>query len=275
MNIICPNCGASANIEKGQNTCECLYCGTKLSPDSHAYGQSVSKNNNLSSLIELAETAYRGKDYKGLKKYIDLALELNVQNSKLWWYKALAEAKQIINVRNRISWIFECGEKSIEYAEDKESAAADMCLVYIELAIDKLNFVRQWPQTDFLDEPDSDVLDYEKDIITLYRKVPKETIRSNTNVKEKMILLSQCWLRHINRHPGSMARVRYLKSIYNEISPLSESEKKEELKLFGEEILESHRESEKDQEPKNSCLGCVMLISVIIAIFGWLNTLLF
>ncbi len=275
MNITCPNCGASVSLENGQTTCECLYCGTKLSPDSHISGRSVSKNKNISSLIELAETAYRGKDYKGLKKYVDLALELNVQNSKLWWYKALAEAKQIINERNRISWIFECGEKSIQYAKDKEKAIADICLVYIELAIDKLSFIYRWSQTDLLDEPDSDVLDYEKDIITLIRKVPKETIRSNTNVKEKMILLSQCWLRHINRHPGSTNRVRYLKSIYNEISPLSESEKKEELKLFGEEFFKSHRESEKNQEPKNSCLGCVILIIIIIAIFGLLNSLLF
>ncbi len=273
MNITCPNCGATASLENGKAMCECLYCGAKLFPDSRPTGKPVSKNKMISSYIELVETAYRGKDYKGLKKYVDLALEQNIRNSKLWWYKALAEAKQIINERNRISLIFECGEKSIQYAKDKESAVADMCLVYIELAIDKLNFVCQWTQTDLLDEPSSDVLDYENDIISLIRKIPKDTIQGNTNVKEKMILLSQCWLRYINRHPGSTARVRYLKSIYNEISPLSESEKKKELKLFGEEFFKSHRESEKDQEPKNSSWGCVILIIVIIAIFGWLNIL--
>lgn len=275
MNITCPNCGATASLENGKTMCECLYCGAILFPDNRTTGKSVPKNKMISSYIELVETAYRGKDYKGLKKYVDLALEQNIQNSKLWWYKALAEAKQIINERNRISLIFECGEKSIQYAKDKESAAADMCLVYIELAIDKLNFVHQWPQTDLSDEPDSDILDYENDIISLIRKIPKETIQSNTSVREKMILLSQCWLRHINRHPGSTARVLYLKSIYNEISPLSESEKKEELKLFGEDFLKSHRESEKDQEPKNSSLGCILLLIVILAIFGWLYTLLF
>ena len=273
MNITCPNCGATANLENGKTACECPYCGTILSSESRSSKQSVSKNKVISSYIELAETAYHGKDYKGLKKYVDLALEQNVQNSKLWRYKALAEAKQIINERNRISWIFECGEKSIQYAEDKESATADICLVYIELAIDKLDFMQRWPQTDLLEEPDSDVLDYEKDIITLIRKIPKDTIQSNTDVREKMILLSQRWLRHINRHPGSVDRCRYLKNIYNEISPLSESEKKKELKLFGEEFLKDQHEINTSENKQ--WLGCVVLIIFIIGLFGWLHFLLF
>ena len=269
MNIICPNCGAIACFEDGQTICECIYCGTKLSPDSLHSGQSVSKNKKISSYIELAETAYRGKDFKGLKKYVDLALEQNVQNSKLWWYKALAEAKHIINESNSVSWIFECGEKSIQYAKDKEKAAADICLVYIELAIDKLNFMGRWPQTDVFEEPDSSVLDYERDIITLIRKIPKEIIQSNTDVREKMLLLSQCWLRHINRHAGTVRRVRYLKGVYNEISPLSESEKKKELELLGHEYLESFH---KSQEPENPSFGCVILIFVFLVILGWLSS---
>ena len=239
MNITCPNCGATSSLDNGNATCECLYCGTKLSANSHNSRQSASKdskNMKISSYVELAETAFRGKDYKGLKKYADLALEQNVSDSKLWWYKTLAEAKGVINERNRTSWIFECGEKSILYAKDKKKAAADISLVYIELANDKLNFMSQWPKPDFYEDPDSDVLDYENDVITLIRKVPKDAIEQYPDVKKKMLIFSQSWLRHMNQFTGTSQRARYLRQIYNEIAPISDSEKKRELKLLANEI---------------------------------------
>ena len=262
MNITCPNCGATSSLENGASTCECIYCGTKLSLDSLSSAHSVSKERMISSYIELAESAYRGKDYKGLKKYADLALEQDVHNSKLWWYKALAEAKLIINESKRISWIVECGEKAIQYAEDKDRAAADIDLVYIELAIDKLNFISQWSTTDLFEEPDSTVVEYENDIIALARIVPKEAIKNEPDVKNKMLELSQCWLRHMNIHVGTVKRARFLKDIYMEISPLPEAEKKKELELFGIDFIKSQHDS--NELDRKSCIGCVVITVAIV-----------
>ncbi len=228
----------------------------------------MSKIKKLSTYVELVEAAMRGEEYDEMKKYIDLALELNVKDSKLWWYKTLAEAKLVIDEKNYTTWIFECGEKSILYAKDKDEAAANIYMIYLDLAIDKLLYMRKWGGEELGEELYPLVLDYEKDVITLFRKIPKAAINKNPKLKEKAKVLSQQWLIHYNIHTGPVSRANYIKQIYFETSPLSEAEKKEEIELFG---IDFDKIIKKDDLSKgNEHSGCYILIIIFLIVFLYL-----
>lgn len=89
MQVKCSSCGASQNINEGQN---CSFCSNVIS-DNQEIRKSIDKLNANGNLFKLAEVAFDGSDFDEAISYYNRCLELESEFFEAWYKKGLSILK--------------------------------------------------------------------------------------------------------------------------------------------------------------------------------------
>ena len=89
MNVKCQSCGASQNINEGQN---CNFCGSVIL-DNEDIKNRIEKLNAYGNLFKLAEVAFEGSDFDEAINYYNKCLEVESEFFEAWYKKGLSILK--------------------------------------------------------------------------------------------------------------------------------------------------------------------------------------
>lgn len=89
MNVKCQSCGASQNINEGEN---CSFCGSVIIANEELKNR-IDKLNANGNLFKLAEVAFEGSDFDEAIDYYNKCLEIDSEFFEAWYKKGLSILK--------------------------------------------------------------------------------------------------------------------------------------------------------------------------------------
>jgi tetratricopeptide (TPR) repeat protein len=112
---ICPSCGGELQVPDNRDSVKCMYCGTDIIVREAI--QTVS-GVNIQNYLQLAATAIGAKNYKEAYIYYSKVLEVDINNSEAWFWRATAAAWQATIADPRFSEIQAGFENAIRNETD-------------------------------------------------------------------------------------------------------------------------------------------------------------
>lgn len=86
---LCPSCGATVNLDAGQEEINCTYCGTLVKrPEAEAQFAEV-KNSKFSGTLLIAETSREGGSYEEAIAYYNKVIEQDPTFAEAWLNKGI------------------------------------------------------------------------------------------------------------------------------------------------------------------------------------------
>lgn len=117
VNVKCPNCGASIQLDSDREEGFCSYCGSKVKVQEAISKVKIDNSGELQNLLQLAESALNSKNHEECLKFANKALELDSKNSQAWILKMKAvDSMGSIKNHLRISEFQETGLRAVESA---------------------------------------------------------------------------------------------------------------------------------------------------------------
>ncbi len=84
--IKCPSCGASLTVTKDMDIVNCAYCDNAV----RVRDSLIIKNDqNIENYLDIAYNAIKVRNYDDALPYINKVLEIDINNFKAWWGKAV------------------------------------------------------------------------------------------------------------------------------------------------------------------------------------------
>jgi tetratricopeptide (TPR) repeat protein len=130
IKLNCPSCGGALDLPADLDVAHCIYCGTKILME---HSERDREQQSFTHYLELAEVAYRAKNYNETIQYCNKVLEIAPNNLETWIRKALATWWLTTGENNRYNEATEYLKKASQIApEDARIASAEKELVRLQ-----------------------------------------------------------------------------------------------------------------------------------------------
>lgn len=120
VNVKCPNCGASIQLDNNREEGFCSYCGSKVKVQEAINKVKVDKSGDLKNLLNLANAAIEANNGQEALDYANKTLEIDSQNAKAWYIKMQAQGLLATFGDLKCNEILIAGRKAIEYESTEE-----------------------------------------------------------------------------------------------------------------------------------------------------------
>ena len=120
VNVKCPNCGASIQLDNERADGFCSYCGSKIKVQEAINLIRIDKSGDLQNFLNLAQSAIDGNNGKEALAYANKALELDSSNGDAWFIKMQAVALTATLGNLKCSEIVTTGNKAIHFSTDQD-----------------------------------------------------------------------------------------------------------------------------------------------------------
>ena len=283
VNVKCPNCGASIQLDNDRTEGFCSYCGSKIKVQDALSFIKIDKTSDLKNFMNLSQTAIDGNNGKEALDYANKALELDSSNGEAWYLKMRAIALIAVLGDLKCGEIIAAGEKAIQYSSDAEMPlnvykfyllqclnSLDFCIQHLldtdamkELlsANAAVNFMNAIERTMQADEILNIIISQEQSILNLRLAVPNDQIPLNGDLTEGVTAIAQQWVAY-----QSAIDNRF--NIYKtSISDEALQEYKKNLALIKQGLPEENKQQINEQYMTNETGGCY----VATAVYGSYN----
>ena len=139
VDVKCPNCGASIQLDNSREFGFCSYCGSKVQIQEAVRKIEIDKSGDIQSYIELSKSSIEAGNGQEAYDYANKALELSTQNAEAWFLKmqALDLMASIDDLKCRE--IVTAGSKSLEL-DTSEDRKINVYRCYLEFCIGDLKY---------------------------------------------------------------------------------------------------------------------------------------
>lgn len=116
VDIKCPNCGASIQLDASREVGYCSYCGSKVQIQKEIKRLKIDKSSDLENLIKLAEIECEmgQKHWEQLAEYSQKIIEIDANNLEGWKYKFIAAKYKLAETTKSFDDFIFIGNKLIE-----------------------------------------------------------------------------------------------------------------------------------------------------------------
>lgn len=120
VNVKCPNCGASIQLDNTREEGFCSYCGSKVKVQEAISKVKIDKSGDLKNLLNLANVAIEACNGQEALDYANKTLEVDSQNAEAWYIKMQAQGLLAIFADLKCNEIITVGHKAIEFDSSEE-----------------------------------------------------------------------------------------------------------------------------------------------------------
>lgn len=114
----CPNCAGDIQVPDDRDSVKCMYCGSDIVVREAI--KLAGAEINLENILKLADEAMNSENYAEAYNYYTKILEIDPNNYKAWYGKAISAGWQSSLANLRIGEILNGIEKAINLAPDNE-----------------------------------------------------------------------------------------------------------------------------------------------------------
>ena len=120
VNVKCPNCGASIQLDSDREEGFCSYCGSKVKIQEVISRVKIDKSGDLKNLLSLANAAIEANNGQEALDYANKTLEVDSQNGEAWYIKMQAQGLLSTFGDLKCNEIVTAGRKAIEFDSSEE-----------------------------------------------------------------------------------------------------------------------------------------------------------
>ena len=121
IDVKCPNCGASIQLDDNREFGFCSYCGSKVQLQNPTVNKIViDKSGDVQTYLDLAQAAIDADNGIEAYNYANKALEFDAKNAKGWYMKMQALGLLGTLRDLKCNEVIAAGQKAIEYANSPE-----------------------------------------------------------------------------------------------------------------------------------------------------------
>lgn len=120
VNVKCPNCGASIQLDSDRESGFCSYCGSKVKVQDAISKVKIDKSGDLKNLLNLANAAIEANNGQEALDYANKTLEVDSQNANAWYVKMQAQGLLATLGDLKCNDIVTAGRKAIEFDSSEE-----------------------------------------------------------------------------------------------------------------------------------------------------------
>lgn len=120
VNVKCPNCGASIQLDSNREEGFCSYCGSKVKVQEAISRIRIDKSIDLKNLLNLANAAIEANNGQEALDYANKTLEVDSQNAEAWYIKMQAQGLLTTFADLKCTEIVTSGRKAIEFDHSEE-----------------------------------------------------------------------------------------------------------------------------------------------------------
>ena len=185
VDVKCPNCGASIQLDNSRDFGFCSYCGSKVQIQEAVRKIEIDKSGDIQSYIALSRASIEAGNGQEAYDYANKALELSTQNAEAWFLKmkALGLMRTTDNLRCRE--IVTAGSKVLEL-DSSEDSKINVYRYYLEICIDELKL---FCRTEFFYEGDIE------QVIALRLAVPDFEVANNNEFISLVEQIAIQWIK--------------------------------------------------------------------------------
>lgn len=220
VNVKCPNCGASIQLDNERADGFCSYCGSKIKVQEAINLIRIDKSGDLQNFLNLAQSAIDGNNGKEALDYANKALELDSSNGDAWFIKMQAVALTATLGDLKCSEIVTTGNKAIHFSTDQDikikvySYFLGKCLDDLKFCMVQLedtkamkdlydancavNAFKATENTLASDGIADMILGQENSVLNLRFSVPNELITSNETLSQLTAEVAKQWVYYQN-----------------------------------------------------------------------------
>lgn len=220
VNVKCPNCGASIQLDNERADGFCSYCGSKIKVQEAINLIRIDKSGDLQNFLNLAQSAIDGNNGKEALDYANKALELDSSNGDAWFIKMQAVALTATLGDLKCSEIVTTGNKAIHFSTDQDmkikvySYFLGKCLDDLKFCMVQLedtkamkdfydancavNAFKATENTLASDGIADIILGQENSVLNLRLSVPNELITSNETLSQLTAEVAKQWVYYQN-----------------------------------------------------------------------------
>lgn len=121
IDVKCPNCGASIQLDDNREFGFCSYCGSKVQLQNPTVSKIIiDKSSDIQTYLDLAQAAIDARNGKEAYDYANKALEFDAKNAEGWYMKmqALGLLGDLLDLK--CNEVIAAGQKAIECADSPE-----------------------------------------------------------------------------------------------------------------------------------------------------------
>ena len=139
VDVKCPNCGASIQLDNSREFGFCSYCGSKVQLQQVVSKIQIDKSGDVQSYIDLSKSSIDAGNGQEAYDYANKALELSIQNAEAWFLKM--EALGLMATLNDLKCreIVTAGSKALEF-DTSNNRKKDVYRYYLGVCIHDLKF---------------------------------------------------------------------------------------------------------------------------------------
>lgn len=120
INVKCPNCGASIQLDSDREEGFCSYCGSKVKIKEAISKVNIDKSGDLKNLLNLANAAIEANNGQEALEYANKTLEVDSQNAEAWYIKMQAQGLLAVFADLKCGEMVTAGLKAIEFDSSEE-----------------------------------------------------------------------------------------------------------------------------------------------------------
>ena len=120
VNVKCPNCGASIQLDSDREEGFCSYCGSKVKVQEAINKVKIDKSGDLKNLLNLANAAIEANNGQEALNYANKTLEVDSQNGEAWYIKMQAQGLLSTLGDLKCNDVVTAGRKAIEFDSSEE-----------------------------------------------------------------------------------------------------------------------------------------------------------
>lgn len=139
VNVKCPNCGASIQLDNSREFGFCSYCGSKVQVQEAVHKIEIDKSGDIQSYIALSKASIEAGNGQEAYDYANKALELSSQNVDAWFLKMKALGLMATLTNFRCREIVTAGSKVLEL-DASEDRKINVYYFYLETCVNLLRF---------------------------------------------------------------------------------------------------------------------------------------
>lgn len=279
VNVKCPNCGASIQLDNERTEGFCSYCGSKIEVQEAINLIKIDKSGDLQNFLNLAKSAIEGNNGKEALDYANKALELDSSNGEAWFLKMQAVALTAVLGDLKCNEIVTTGKKAIQFFSD-EKMRTEVYAFFLGKCLDDLKFcmsqlqdtkaikdlydanvaVNAFKATENTLASDSIadmILTQENSILNLRFSVPNDLIASDESLSQLTTEVAKQWVYYQNSINDRF-------NVYGSyMNPEALERYKQNLSLIKEGLPEDKKNSVDESSLSNESKGpCYIATSV-------------
>ena len=115
VNVKCPKCGASIQLDSDMKEGFCSYCGSKIHIEEAISKIKIDKSDNLRNLLNLSKAALEASNGQEALDFANKILEINSQNAEAWYIKMKAHGLLAIFKDLKCNEVIIAGRNAIRF----------------------------------------------------------------------------------------------------------------------------------------------------------------